>query len=177
MKKTVFLFFAFFCLAFSSQAQFSVGGQFGPVFPVGPFSRSIKAGFELGALAKFHVSEKVLAGAEFDWYRFSTGFEGYTNNYTTFVASLEYLFDNIEQLTPYIGVNGGLFRFAPRVQNLPVAENEIVTSFGAAPVVGAYYALQENLDLNVNLKLNIAFADQGQNMFIPLNIGLLYKFE
>ncbi len=175
-KKYLIAFFLFIMVGSGTQAQVRVGGQLAPVFPIGKFSRAVKAGFALGAGVKFDVKENVLAGLELNWYRFSTGFENYTNNYTTLTASLEYLFTSIAQLTPYMGLSAGVYRFSPRIQNLPVADNSVVTSLGVAPTVGVLYALQENLDLNVNLKFNIAFSKEENNAFIPLNIGLLYKF-
>lgn len=172
MKK-LFLIITLLISVYSyAHAQFVVGGHLAPVFPMGKFSDAVDVGFGLGAEAKYMLSENFAVGVSISWYSFGNNASSvYKWNITPFLLSAEYLFPQSSGLAPYVGVGLGPYRVATRIDRFSVASND----FGIAPIVGMLYPLNEQIDINANLKFNFMFSEGVTNIFFPLNVGILMK--
>ena len=156
------------------QAQFVVGGHLGPAFPLGEFSDFADLGFGLGGEAKYMYNENIAFGFGISWYSFGTGVEDVNSNITPFLLSAEYLIPQTSGLTPYAGLGLGIYRVAVKFDFPGLNTTASSTRFGLAPTIGALYPLNDQIDLNVNLKFNFVF-ENGTTFFIPLNVGVQVK--
>lgn len=175
MKKIVLTLSLLFGIYWHSQAQFMAGGQLGPVFPIGEFSDALNPGFGLGGEVKYLANENVMLGLNISWYSFGTGFDDYDFNVTPLLFSAEYLIPQTSGFTPYVGLGLGPYRIANRIRISGVRTTSSFTEFGIAPTIGALYPLNDQLDINANLKLNLVFTEENVTVFIPLNVGILVR--
>lgn len=171
MKKLCFAVALFFGIYTHSQAQFLVGGHIGPAFPIGEFADGVKVGFGLGAEGKYMFNENIAFGLGISWYNFNTksGVDDLDFNITPFLFSVDYFIPQSSGFTPYAGLGLGLYRLAYKYDQFTLSE----TKFGIAPTLGALYPLNDQIDINVNLKLNFVFTENETTVFIPLNVGVL----
>ena len=175
MRKLFFTALFLFGFYVSSQAQFRIGGHFGPAFPMGEYSDFTNTGFGVGGEAKYLYNENVAFGIDISWYSFPTGFDNVKSNITPFLFSTEFLIPQTSGFTPYFGLGAGPYRVATRVRISGFNSTDSYTKFGVAPVIGAFYALNDQLDINANLKVNFVFTEDETTIFIPLNVGVLFK--
>ena len=175
MRKLFFtgaLLFGFYYYAYS---QFMVGGHLGPVFPMGEYSDFANPGFGAGGEAKYRYNENLAFGFNTSWYSFATDFDDVKLNITPFLFSAEFLLPQTSGFTPYAGLGLGPYRIATKIKLSGINSTDSFTRFGIAPTVGALYPLNEQIDLNANLKFNFIFSDDFTRFFIPLNVGVLFK--
>jgi opacity protein-like surface antigen len=175
MKKLIFILTLFFGIHVHSHAQLMIGGHLGPAFPFGEFSDAVNLGFGLGAEGKYIFNETIAFGFDVSWYSFDTGIDEIKENLTPFLFSVEYLIPQTSGFTPYAGLGLGLYRVATRIKVSGFRSTESYTNFGIAPTLGALYPLNDQIDLNVNLKFNFVFTEEETIFFIPLNAGVVFR--
>lgn len=172
MKKIVLIIALFIGVYTYAHAQFVAGGHLAPAFPIGRFSDAVDLGFGLGAEAKYMFSENLAIGFNISWYSFGIKISDiYKKNITPFLFSAQYLFPQSSGLAPYFGVGLGPYRVTDRIDRFSVS----TIDFGIAPIVGMLYPLNDQLDINANLKFNFVFSEGVTNIFFPLNVGVLMK--
>ncbi len=160
---------------FHAQAQFLVGGHLAPAFPLGEFSDVADLGFGLGGEVKYLFNENVAFGFDISWYSFGTDFDDVNVNVTPFLLSAEYLIPQTSGFTPYVGLGLGFYRIASKFEGFGINATTSFTDFGIAPTIGALYPLNDQIDINTNLKFNFVFSDDITRTFFPLNVGVLVR--
>lgn len=194
-----------------SDMGFVAGANLGLGIPMGDLGESTNMGFGGGAEGTYFVQPQLGIGLHTGYYSF-----GYNDDFTgkgsmsfmPIMPHVQYLFGSSE-FKPYAGLGLGMFleiQNAELSMEMPIGvdpftgepiyelvEQTISESrmdLGVAPMVGFYYQLADQLNLNVNLKYNMAFSkieemqsdftmkEVNQNYsFLGINFGIVYTLK
>lgn len=137
------------------------------------------AQFGIEIYCKFKVSEAFLVGVNLGFYNKTYNGFGFkvSTRFIPVSVSGEYLFLD-GNLRPYIGVHLGTMLLASKFDG----EGGSNGYFNVAPVAGVEFNVNDNVDLNLNVKYGITFYEDGlgeNDTFATLspNVGFFYRLE
>jgi outer membrane protein W len=161
--------------SFNSSAQISLGVGGGMLKSTEDNSEAVFGG---EIYFKYEVTDAIRAGVNLGFYQTSEELFGVKVKSSLAPISVlgEYLFLDGD-FRPYVGLHVGILRAASKVGS----NGNSNSYFSLAPVLGAEYAINDQLGVNFNFKYGVAFykndfTDEVENFssFSP-NIGVFYK--
>lgn len=176
----------------TAKAQISVGAYGGLALPMGDMSDEakgdLKTGFGGGVAGRYWLNDNMAAGINLDWYgnKPNTEVAGVDMKALTssYMAAFDYYFMD-EGFKPYVGLQLGYistkYTASGEFMGVPIDLEESAGGFGLAPVLGAAYGINDNLDVFLNLKYVIGMNSNDDvdinTSMLPINIGINFKFE
>jgi outer membrane protein W len=175
----------------TAKAQISVSGYGGLALPMGDMASedkgNLKLGFGGGLAGRYWLNDNMAVGINFDWY--GNGGNDVPSGLTakaltsSYMAAFDYYFMD-EGFKPYVGLQLGYlattYTITGDFMGVPFDVSETAGGFGLAPVIGAAYGINDNLDIFMNLKyvigMNKTDAMDINTTMLPINIGITYKF-
>ena len=144
----------------------------GPQFPTGSFADAgdaYKAGFALDLGYYYRADDALFIGFNGGYHQFK-GKQGTANdrNLLPLHLALKYNF-SLTGLQPYLGIEGG----PVLVQNTNAANG---TEVGMTPRLGLRIPLSRGVDLDLNVKYNVVFAEESST-YVGGNGGFAYILD
>lgn len=168
MKKLVLSVATALLFAFGGNAQIQVGATTGLMrFSAAGTSSAINY-LGVSVQGKYEISDVLRVGANIGYYGKSES--GASSSVMPITGLAEYT-HKMDKLTPFGGVELGLYRNAVSFSGMTVS----TTNLGFAPVVGAEYEINEQLNILGNVKYNYILTSGASTSALGLNIGVVYK--
>lgn len=172
----------------TANAQISISAYGGLALPMGDMADEakgdLKTGFGGGLAGRYWLNDNMAAGINLDWYgnKPNTEVPGIDQKILTssYMAAFDYYFMD-EGFKPYVGLQLGYIATKYSASGNGFELEETNGGFGLAPVLGAAYEINDNLDVFLNLKYVIGMNSSDKvdinTSMLPINIGISYKFE
>lgn len=171
--------------AFNANAQdkkMTVGITPGVVLPIGDMKDVAKMGFGASLNFGYYFTENIQAGLSAGYIMF--GEKKYDLGITTvksnvkfmpIMATGSYYFIVDKPIKPYGTIGFGMTMWKTEAKAGGITAKDDGSKLSWAVGAGADYSLNDNMNLNLNVKYNSVMEDPALN-YIGINIGAAYKF-
>ncbi len=172
----------------SSTAQISIGVTGGAATRWSLPKHKEAVGLGYTASAKYKISERWTAGANFSSFHFgpeekSTDNVDYKITYYAYTGLVEYHLLKKARFKPYFGIDLGAYNYYT-VTTIDLGQSgkqrQVLnkTYAGFAPTVGANYSIAKNLLLNGSLKFNAVIIKEAAPIgYASISVGIFYAFN
>lgn len=167
--------------AFNANAQdkkMTVGITPSIVLPMGDFSDISKMGFGGSVNFGYFFTENIQAGLSAGYLMFGEKEIGVVKSNVSFMpimATGSYYFMVDKPIKPYGTIGFGMTMWKTEAKAGGVTFKDDGSKLSWAVGAGADYSLNDNMNLNLNVKYNSVMEDPALN-YIGINIGAAYKF-